>query len=161
MSTSIPQRGRLTDALMEFLTTSTVLADAGILVGDQVAPDGAGYSKGAEPGSSSFISSVTLTTGIAIPGDAPDTMRSSHTNWKMVYGLRSVGGSRTQADFTADKGREVVASFPIEALNLGDQWKVQRLLFTRFAPMREQRTTDVPTFILDDQIEVWATRSVR
>lgn len=162
MSTSVPQRGRLTDALVAYLEESTELSTFGILVGDQVAPVGAGYVKGAEPGDTDgFVASVTLTTGIAIQGDAPDTVRSAHTNWKMVYGLRSVGGSRSQADFAADCARTVTAAFPIEKVDLGDSWQVQRLLFTRLAPMREQRTTDVPTFVLDDLIEVWVTRSVR
>lgn len=162
MSATLPDRGMLTDLMVAHMAGSELLADNHIVFGDQVAPPAAGYHSGAETGDNGgFVASVVLTTGVGLMGEAQETMRSAHTNWKLVYGLRSTGGSRQQADFAADRGRKALAEFPVGQVDLGDNWKVQRVVFTRLAAMREVRGTDVPTFALDDNIEVWVTRSAR
>lgn len=162
MSATLPDRGMLTDQLVAYMQAAPLLSDNGIVFGDQVAPPAAGYHSGAEVGDDSgFVASVVLTTGVGLMGEAQETVRSAHTSWKLVYGLRSTGGSRQQADFAADRGRKALAEFPTGDVDLGEGWVVQKVLFTRLAAMREVRGTDVPTFALDDNIEVWVTRSAR
>jgi hypothetical protein len=115
-----------------------------------------------QPGEASFVGYVTLSTGQAVPQAAPEAIRAAHTSWRCLYGLRSVGGSRTQADFVADQARAAFLDFAPGAQELGEPWVVQQLRFERLAAVRLQKQgTDTPEFVVDDLAEVWITRSAR
>lgn len=160
MSTSTPDRGRLTDALVAHLVVNNLLAERGIVFGDGEAPAAAGWT-GNEPGVGEFVASLVLTTLLSQPTPAPETLRSEHSSWRMAYQLRATGGTRTQADEAADRGRHAMEDFPADEYNLGEMWKVQRILFPRLSGVRIQKVSDVAQWISDDVAEVWVFRSAR
>lgn len=161
MSRTVPERGRLTDLLVAHMQGSAVLTDKSILLGDGIAPADGGWSK-MQPGEDEFVGYVLLSTGQAVPAPTPETMRGAHTTWRCLYGLRSVGGSRKQADFVADKAREAFLAFPTDPVDLGEQWNIMQLRFERLAAVRPQKQgTDNAEFVLDDLAEIWITRSAR
>lgn len=162
MSRDVPPRGRLTDALVDHLEAAPQLTTRGILFGDGIEPPAAGWDS-LEPGVGKFVASVVLTTRTATPVPTePETLRSAHTSWRCGYGLRATGGTRTQADFAADMAREAIAEFPTGDIEAMDGWKLQQVLIPALAMVRVSNPTqDNPTFVLDDTVEVWITRSAR
>lgn len=159
MSIDLPARGPLTDALADHFAASLLLSERGILFGDASVPVAAGWAQN-QPGQGAFTASVTLTTGDALPL-ANETIRSRHSTWRMVYGLKSIGGLRTQADHAADRARAAALAFPRGPITLGAfDWTVQAIVFAKLAPVRKVDPTDAPTFELDDVFEVWMARTM-
>lgn len=154
MSTELVERGQVTDALVTFLAASTALSAKGVLVGDGVTPDAAGWP-GGNSDVGSFVASVTVTTGEAQPMHR-DTVAGRHASWILQYGLRSVGAARTQADNAADVARKAVLGFNGFALPI--PWVVSSVLFSRLAPVNLAPGSDPPLWQLDDVVQVWVDR---
>lgn len=160
MTTTVPARGPLTDALFEHLDSDTTLSARGVLVGDGAVPTAAGWTD-PQPGKGEFIASVTLTTLEASPLPHPETVRSRHTSWRCLYGMKAIGGARTQADHAADVARKAAVAFPRGEMDLDGPWEVTDVICTRLAPVVRVDPTDAPTFEVQDLIEVWITRKTR
>lgn len=151
MTNVMPDRGPITDVLVEHLTTTL---EPGILVGDGVRKPASGWS-GGQPGQGNFVPSVLVATLDGLP-NFRDTIRDRHSSWKLIYRLGTAGGVRKQADDAADAVRAATLALPRDALG---GWKIVDVVFSRQAPVEPQAPTDHPTFLVNDQVEIWLERS--
>jgi hypothetical protein len=158
VSLLLPERGRITDALVEHMKTAADLVTAGILVGDGVAPDEAGWPKG-QANVDAFVASTTVETLQAVP-NSKDTIHGRHSSWIANYGLRTWGGVRTQADNAADKARAAALGFrATTALDLQDMpWKITEVMFAQLAPVNPVKGTDPPLWEVIDIVQIWLER---
>lgn len=151
MTNTLPERGPITDALVAHLAA----LEPDILVGDGVRPPASGWVGGL-PGQGLFKASVLVATLDGVP-NMRETVRDRHSSWKLLYRLGTAGGVRKQADDAADAVRARVLSMPRNAVVPG--WKLVDIVLNRQAPVEPQAPTDHPTFLVNDQVEIWLERS--
>jgi hypothetical protein len=159
MSELLLPRGIITDALVALLEDSDLLSERSIKVGDGVPPDEAGWPSG-KAGTGTFVASVTVSTGDATVRDR-DPINSRHSSWVARYGLRTVGAARSQADNAADLVRQACSAFTGQTVAAVDQgvWKVNDAVFNRLAAVTVDKSTDPPTWVVEDVLDVWLDRS--
>lgn len=160
MTAITPERGRLTDVLVAELEAAVDVGEPleGVLVGDHFDPPGSGWTN-LEPGERTFVASVVLSTQPAEQLQTND-IRNSGTTWRMRYGLRSTGGARSQCDAAADRARAVVLALDLAPMTMGGRsWTVQQIFFPQLGAIRPVRSTDVPSYVIDDRFEVWLAAS--
>lgn len=154
----LPERGRLTDALLTYLTSTLELTDRPVLVGDAQAPDAGGWPEQGAGQLGDYAPYVTVHTELALPRD-PSTAASAHASWAMGYRLRSFGAVRAQADWAADQVRAAMLGFTGRTLQLGPaRWQVTAVLFNQLGAVVPNRATDPPTWQVVDAVGIWLDR---
>lgn len=126
-------RGPVTDDLIDYLGTQ--LVGLAVLIGDGEAPRAGGWT-GGQPGEGEFQAYTVLSTGPARVNNR-DPLANNSTSWLASYTLRSVGTSRTQADWAADTTRAAVASYAKRNIEVatGNIWSVQRAVYETLGPV--------------------------
>jgi len=82
---------------------------AELVVGDGEKPDAGGWQ--GSPGSSTFVGYVVVHP---IPGGTTDgTLEAPEERAEALYQLSAVGATRQQAEFIADRTREVMLQWPL------------------------------------------------
>lgn len=152
-------RGVVTDAFVEHLQGSALLTDRTVLVGDGLVPDEAGW-QGAQRGKGTYVASVKVSTGLANVRDAPP-IGSRNSSWVARYGLRVLGGTRTQADNAGDLVRTACLGF--RGLKLpcgsdGSTYKVTDVVFSNLGPVVPDLGEDPPLWALEETAELWLDR---
>lgn len=105
--------GALTDLVLVYLRDQTEQ-----LVGDGLAPDGGGWLNG-QPNSGIFVPYITLNgQGAVQKFSSVDTLESAILSWEVLYHLHGHGGSRSQADWIAHRGRTACPG--MTGLSFGD-----------------------------------------
>lgn len=158
MSHDVPERGRLTDALVAYLREHPQLEAFGLLVGDGDVPPEAGWPTG-QGQVGTFVASTTVRTQPAVPLHR-ETVRARHTSWRCRYGIKTIGGARAQADAGADVVRQALVRFKdvrIEMAN-GD-YGVQDAVFESLGPVGKAGVGDTATWEVEDVIDLWLVRA--
>ena len=159
MSHLLLPRGPLTDLLVDHLLAHSLITGSGVIVGDAVVDPRAGWT-GTQPGQGDYVASVVVSTGEASRRDV-DTVRSRHESWVCRYGIKSIGGARQQADYTADRARAAVLDLPRIEYDFGTRWRLADIVFSRLAPVEVGGPTDAPNFAVNDVVELWVDRDAR
>jgi hypothetical protein len=116
--------GVLTDHVLD--TFEAQVTD--VLVGDGIAPEAGGWSKG-QPDVDVFVPYAVLAFGGAAPRVSQEmTLGKATETWLASYQVRYHGGSRAQVDWTATKIRAAVesllkSSFGVEGSVVWIQWQ--------------------------------------
>lgn len=148
-------RGFLTDNLLDHLEAQLRLKPYQLLVGDGIAPKEGGWSEG-QPGEGKFVPYTVVSTGPA-SANQRSPLGVDNDSWRADYSFRAVGGSRQQADWVADRIREVAHDFPKD---YGDpQWRVIRVQFTSLGAVSRNDQVDPPYWELSDSVSLWVERS--
>lgn len=159
MSHLVPERGRITDALIAYLRGHAAIGEFGLLIGDGDPPDEAGWPAGT-PQEGAFVASSTVRTAPAVPLHR-EGVRSRHSSWRCRYGLRTIGGVRAQADAAADVVRLAVAAYRDLAIETpSGNWDVQDAVFEQLGGVDPQGTQDqTRTWQVDDVVDLWIVRA--
>lgn len=166
-SHALPQRGLLTDILLDYLETRMAQDATGIVVCDQIAGPGVGWP--AEPGEAGtvFTPYAVLKTGPANNSPSGETpgLASQHSSWLAGYLLSCYGGDRQQCDWAADKVRAAVLDFRLEpgqereGLALGGQWGLEAILFNQLGAINVNQAVNPPILDVTDQVFLRINRS--
>lgn len=150
-------RGPLTDWLLEHIEASLTERNVLLLVGDGVAPKEGGWT-GGQPGKGKFKPYVVVTTGIA-RHNAADPLANGDGSWLAMYNLRGVGGSRQQAEWAADQGREALNAARQIPLDLGGPWTMQQARYETLGGVSRNDSTDPPYWEVPDTVALWMERT--
>lgn len=161
MSHRLPQRGVLTDLLLEFLESVMVQDETQIVVCDGLAQPGVGWP--GDPGEGSFVPYTVLKTGPANTIAAePTTLGGQHGTWLCGYLLSSYGSSRQQCDWCADTTRAAVLRFDQdEPLDLGEQWSIESITFNQLGPVDQNQAITPALWSATDQVFLRINRAKR
>lgn len=153
MSNQMPRRGRVTDALIAHLESALEFP-----VGDGTRPETAGW-QGGQPGQGDFVASVMVSTGEGAAGFR-EPVNSRHSSWRLLYGLSTAGGTRSQADDKADDVREAVLALPhgTGSAPIIAGWRLTDVVFERQAPVGKESPTDAANWKVDDVVALWLDR---
>lgn len=150
-------RGVLTDVLLEQVETWLEADGIGLLVGDGIAPVHGGWSDG-QAGRGTFVPYVVFTTGPATHRER-DTLWHVNSSWSVSYSVRFVGGSRQQADWSADQSRKAVTAFAPRTLDLDGQWQVVQAQYSSLGAIARNDTSDPPYWEGTDAVSLFLERA--
>jgi hypothetical protein len=155
--TRIFLRGPLTDWLLDYLEDRLAASDSALLLGDGIAPVEGGWT-GGQPGKGEFRAYLVVSTGVVRHRDN-DPLAGGDSSWLASYGLRGVGGSRQQADWAADQGREALNAARNIDLDLGGPWRMQQARYESLGGVSRNDNTDPPYWEVSDTVALWMDRT--
>lgn len=134
--------GAFTDMLLARLT------DAGLLVGDGLAPTAGGWSQGAPN-----VDSYAPYTVLAFSGAVQEYEGIGSSEWSATLSVRHYAGARKQADFQALRARTVIAQVQGEVF--GDPAeKVVGVVGWRLGEMSRVDQADPPFWQVMDSVTI-------
>lgn len=140
----------VTDGLIEHLEQA--LEPAGVLVGDGVAPVAGGWV-GGQPSRGDFVPYLVVATMPATPNQR-DPVGRVNSSWLASYNLRTVGGSRQQVEWTADRARALVGTFMLPRNEING-WGLQQAVYATLGAVMRNDSTDPPYWECNDSVALW------
>lgn len=151
MSPSFLPRGDLTAHLL------TTLAADGVLVGDAEAPIAGGWDDDPNAPTSSFVPYLVLNP-MPVP-DATGSIGDSAVDYRVPYSVTSVGISRNQTEFYADRGREKIVALERTSVTLGGGgWKIQQARANSIGGMTRNDSVEPSQFVQSDVVTIWVSK---
>lgn len=150
-------RGPLTDWLLDRLESELSEINSAVLLGDGIAPEDGGWT-GGQPGVGQFRAYTVITTAAATRLHA-SPIGDSANSWSAGYVFRSVGGSRQQAEWAADRTR--VALDRVKKINLDlmtGTWRLTKVHYETLGGVSRNDSTDPPYWELADTAGLWLDR---
>lgn len=145
-------RGPLTKALLDALVAGTAKP-----VGDGVVPRGAGWSGQPNAPESAFVPYTVLVSMTASNSSGPLAMPQA--DWVLPYSVQAFGVRRDQAEWMADKARDVLGELKGQTLTLGSAtYKVQQVRTESIGGVSRIDATDPAYWGQQDGISVWITK---
>lgn len=150
MSTELRRRP-LTEVLL------AMLGGNGKPVGDGESPKGGGWNSDANAPGASFTPYVVL---VAMPAPrSQGTFAATQDTWIVPYKVISVGVSREQCDWMADKALDDLDTLEHQKI-LGAAWKVMQMQLVVLDGPARFDTTEPPYWQRGDTFSVWLTKEL-
>jgi hypothetical protein len=148
-------RGVFTEQLHTYLVQHTPVP---VLWGLGEAPVAGGWT-GDEPGKGSFVPYCVLRIGPGVPNMVDALARRSGQSWRLTYLIATAGADMMQAEYSAQKGRMILAGLHQFVVNDGTHdWKILKSEYAQLGAVVRNDATDPPTYEGVDTLEIWVER---
>lgn len=150
---STPDRGTLTNRVLSELRA------AGLLVGDILAPDTAGWQT--QPGGDAdvFVPYVTLTPQTV--GSPSGSVEDPTEDWRIPYTLTSFAVDRNQVEDYADKVRRVLLGIRRREVTMSNgSWQWQQTQWVTIGAVGYTQIVNPTAFSQTDSMTIWLSKNL-